>query len=142
MSPDEKRIRELHEGFVRANQTGETAFLRTHMAPGPDALTWWNLNQSNYYGVDHICELWDFLREVSAGGSAKTAVHDERVTVAGDAAWVVYLLDFEADFGPLGRVSQAARCTEVWQRPPGGGDDWRMVHFHCSNHVPGQMGGK
>jgi len=143
MSPDEKRIRDLHAGFMAANCTGETAFLRAHMAPGRDALTWWNLNQSNYFGVDHICELWDMLRSVSPGGKPATSIaRDERVGVSGDAAWVVYLLHFEADFGPLGRVSQDARCTEVWQRQPGAGDDWRMVHFHCSSHVPGQMGGK
>jgi ketosteroid isomerase-like protein len=138
MSEDEKRIRELHDGFVEANRTGDVPFLRAHMAPGKETLTWFNLNQSNYVGVDHICELWEFLRNLSAGGKAECKVREERITVSGDAAWVVYALDFRADFGAMGKVAQDARCTEVWQRL---GGDWRMVHFHCSNHVPGQMGG-
>jgi ketosteroid isomerase-like protein len=100
--------------------------------------TWFNLNQSNYVGVDHISELWQFLSGVSSGRKAECKVSDELVTVSGDAAWVVYALDFRADFGAMGKVAQDARCTEVWQRLNG---DWRMVHFHCSNHVPGQMGG-
>ncbi len=139
MSDDEKRIRELHAGFVEANTTGDTAFLRAHMAPGKETLTWFNLNQSNYVGVDHICELWQFLSAATAGKKAEAKVREERFTVVGDAAWVVYALDFRADFGAMGKVAQDARCTEIWQRASG--DDWRMVHFHCSNHVPGQMGG-
>ena len=138
MTDDEKRIRELHAGFVEANTTGDVAFLRAHMVPGKDALTWFNLNQSNYVGVDHISELWQFLSGVSAGRKAECKVSEERITVTGDAAWVVYALDFRADFGAMGKIAQDARCTEIWQRS---GGDWRMVHFHCSNHVPGQMGG-
>jgi ketosteroid isomerase-like protein len=139
MTDDEKRIRELHAGFVEANTTGDVAFLRAHMVPGVDALSWFNLNQSNYVGVDHISELWQFLSGVSAGRKAECKAREERITVTGDAAWVVYALDFRADFGAMGKVAQDARCTEVWQRLNG---DWRMVHFHCSNHVPGQMGGR
>jgi ketosteroid isomerase-like protein len=138
MSADETTILELHRGFIDANKTGETSFLREHMAAGPNELRWYNLNQSNYVGVDHICELWDFLRGITAGGEAETATRDERVTVSGDAAWVTYGLHFAADFGPMGKVDQDARATEIWQRQQG---EWRMVHFHCSNHVPGQMGG-
>ena len=138
MTDDEKRIRELHAGFVEANTTGDVAFLRAHMAPGKDALSWFNLNQSNYIGVDHISELWQFLSGVSSGRKAECKVSEERVTVSGDAAWVVYALDFRADFGAMGKIAQDARCTEIWLRSAG---EWRMVHFHCSNHVPGQMGG-
>jgi ketosteroid isomerase-like protein len=138
MTDDEKRIRELHAGFCEANKTGDVAFLRAHMAPGNDTLTWFNLNQSNYVGVDHICKLWDFLRGVFGGRSAEVKLSEERFHVNGNAAWVVYALDFRADFGAMGKVAQDARCTEIWEKQ---GDDWRMVHFHCSNHVPGQMGG-
>ncbi len=138
MNDDENRIRKLHADFVEANRVGDVSFLRAHMAPGEDALCWFNLNQSNYLGVDHICVLWDMLRNLSAGGRAECTVREERITVSGDAAWIIYALDFRADFGANGKVVQDARCTEIWQRQTG---DWRMVHFHCSNHVPGQMGG-
>ena len=33
-------------------------------------LIWYNLNQSNYYGVDHIVELWKMLAAVSQGREA------------------------------------------------------------------------
>lgn len=139
MADDRQAILELHNGFAAANTTGDVAFLRKHMVHGPDALLWYNLNQSNYVGVDHICELWELLRQSSPKGTpAEVEMRDERITVCGDAAWVTYGLRFRADFGPLGRVDQDARSTEIWQRIEG---EWRMVHFHCSNHVPGQMGG-
>ena len=138
MATDEEQIRELHRGFVEANNSGDTSFLRKHMAEGADALRWYNLNQSNYVGVDHICELWDALRAASKGGRAQTTPRDERITVSGDGAWVSYGLHFSADFGEMGKVDQDARATEIWQRL---GGEWRMVHFHCSNHIPGQMGG-
>lgn len=138
---DEKTIRELHEGFLAANRTGETKFLRDHMAPGPDALLWYNMNQSNYIGVDHICELWDMLRAALVDDKpALVAARDERITIVGDAALVTYLLKFSAELKPpIGKWEQDARTTEVWQRS---GGQWKMIHFHCSNYVPGVMGGK
>jgi ketosteroid isomerase-like protein len=123
MTDDEKRIRELHAGFVEANTTGDVAFLRAHMAPGKDTLTWFNLNQSNYVGVDHISELWQFLSGVSAGRKAECKVREERVTVTGDAAWIVYAR-LPRGLRRDGRA-QDARCTDL--AAPGG--DWRMVHF-------------
>jgi len=134
----ENEVLALHRGFLAANQTGDVAFLRAHMAEGRDALTWWNLNQSNYIGMDHICELWEFLSGLTSGGEAEAEERDTRIEVCGDAAWVVYGLRFRADFGPMGVVDQDARATEIWHRVDG---EWKMKHFHCSNHVPGQMGG-
>jgi ketosteroid isomerase-like protein len=136
---DERRIWELHRGFANANRTGDVKFLRDHMAPGADRLLWYNLNQSNYVGVDHIVELWEMLRAASGGKEARVQCRDERVTVVGDLALVTYLLDFAADFGALGKFVQQARDTEVWQKIDGA---WKMIHFHCSNYVPGVMGGK
>ncbi len=135
---DEARIQELHEGFVEANKTGHHPFLESHMAPGM-TLVWYNLNQSNYHGVDHIVELWKMLAVMSQGREAKCESRDDIITLVGDVALVTYLLDFAADFGALGKFVQEARCTEVWQRMDG---DWKMIHFHCSNYVPGVMGGK
>ena len=138
VSDDEARIWELHKGFVEANKTGYHPFLEEHMAPG-DTLLWYNLNQSNYHGVDHIVELWKMLAAMTQGREAKCVPRDDKVTVVGDVGLVTYILDFAADFGTLGKFVQEARCTEVWQRM---GDDWKMIHFHCSNYVPGVMGGK
>jgi ketosteroid isomerase-like protein len=136
---DEQTIWELHRAFASANQVADSQFLKDHMAPGPDTLIWYNLNQSNYIGVDHIVELWDMLRDAMGGKPAVVETRDERVTVLGDVALVTYLLKLAADFGPLGKFEQEGRDTEVWQKMNG---EWKMIHFHCSNYVPGVMGGK
>lgn len=135
---DETRVWELHRGFVEANKTGHHPFLEEHMAPGM-TLVWYNLNQSNYHGVDHIVELWKMLAATMQGKEAKCDARDDEVTIVGDMALVTYLLDFEGDFGALGKFIQETRNTEVWQRMDGA---WKMIHFHCSNYVPGVMGGK
>jgi ketosteroid isomerase-like protein len=138
MSGDaEAEVRALHQGFVEANPIAQHEFLEAHMAPG-DTLLWYNLNQSNYHGVDHIVELWKMLKAAMDGRPARFSARDEQVTVVGDMALVTYLGDLYADFGDLGTFEQDARSTEVWQRIDG---EWKMIHFHCSNHVPGVMGG-
>ncbi len=60
LTADEEKIWELHRGFIDANKTGFHPFLEEHMAPGM-TLVWYNLNQSNDHGVDHIVELWKML---------------------------------------------------------------------------------
>ena len=137
MTGDESEVRALHDAFVLANKTANHLFLEEHMAPGT-TLIWYNLNQSNYMGVDHIVELWKMLAAVSQGREATVETRDDQVTVVGDMSLVTYLLNFAADFGALGKFVQEARCTEVWQRLDGA---WKMIHFHCSNYVPGVMGG-
>ena len=138
LTPDEEKIWELHRGFAEANKTGNHLFLEAHMAPGM-TLVWYNLNQSNYHGMAHIVELWKMLAAVSQGREATVETRDDQVTVVGDMALVTYLLNFAADFGALGKFVQEARDTEVWQKMDG---EWKMIHFHCSNYVPGVMGGK
>lgn len=135
---DERRVYELHRGFVAANRTGDHTFLEAHMAAGPKELTWFNLNESNYIGVDHIVELWKFLVRASGGKEARCEVLEETMEVAGDMGYVAYMLDFAADFGNLGSFVQTARGTEVWKKVDG---EWKMAHFHCSNHTPAVMGG-
>ena len=143
VTADEAKIGELHRGFIEANKTGHHPFLEAHMAPGM-TLVWYNLNQSNYHGVDHIVELWKMLAAVSQGREATCVTRDDQVTIVGDMALVTYLLNFAADFGALGKFVQEARCTEVWQRMANsnGESEWKMIHFHCSNYIPGVMGGK
>lgn len=135
---DEAEVMALHHAFAEANKTAYHPFLEANMAPGA-ALLWYNLNQSNYHGVDHIVELWKMLAGVMNGKAGTMDTRDDEVTVIGDAALVTYLINLSADFGPLGKVAQEGRTTEVWQRIDG---EWKMIHFHCSNYVPGVMGGK
>jgi ketosteroid isomerase-like protein len=132
---DAARILELHREFVTANQNIDVEWLRAHMAPGPDTLTWFNLNKSDYIGVDHICRLWEFLAHVAGGAEQFVQSIDPHVHVDGNIAWVDSHIDLEADFGAMGKVKQSSRATEIWQRD---GADWKMIHFHCSDH---QLGG-
>jgi len=134
ISTDEERILELHREFVAANQAIDVGWLRAHMAPGADTLTWFNLNKSDYVGVDHICRLWEFLGAAAAGAQQRCESIDPSVHVDGDIAWVDSHIRLEADFGVMGKVSQSARSTEIWQRRDG---EWKMAHFHCSEHEPG-----
>jgi ketosteroid isomerase-like protein len=131
---DEARVLELHHEFVAANQAIDVDWLRAHMVPGADALTWFNLNKSDYIGVDHICRLWEFLDAAAAGAEQHCRSVDPHVHVDGDVAWVDSHIELEADFGVMGNVSQSSRSTEIWQRRDG---DWKMAHFHCSEHEPG-----
>lgn len=135
---DVEELRKLHHEFVEANAVSDPGFLAAHMAPGPDVLTWFNLNGSDYVGVDHISELWQMIKGLLGDGRAESESSDERVTVEGDIGWVEFHLYYEADFGNLGKVAQHGRGTEIWRRVEG---QWRMVHCHFSNHVPNQMGG-
>ena len=59
--------------------------------------------------------------------------------MVGDMSLVTYLLNFAADFGALGKFVQEAR---VHRGLAADGRGWKMIHFHCSNYVPGVMGGK
>lgn len=145
---DERTLAELHERFMRACDVGDTDFLRDRVRAGADGLTWFNLNKSNYFGVDHICALWDLLRASGqAGGKIVNEDRDVRIEVCGDVAWLVYGLHLKADFGELGAVEHEARTTEIWQRARGADGavgevgDWKLVHFHCSDWEPGVMGG-
>jgi ketosteroid isomerase-like protein len=137
LTGDEAKVRELHDAFVLANKTANHLFLEEHMAPGM-TLIWYNLNQSNYMGVDHIVELWKMLAVAMDGRPATCDSRDDIVTVVGDMALVTYMISLSADFGELGKYEQDGRTTEVWQRMNG---QWKMIHFHCSNYVPGVMGG-
>jgi len=134
---DEDTIRDLHDRFVAANKVADHTFLEEHMAPGK-TLVWYNLNQSNYMGVDHIVELWKMLAAAMDGRPATCDSRDDVVTVVGDVALVTYIISLSADFGQLGKYEQEGRTTELWQRTDGA---WQMIHFHCSNYVPGVMGG-
>ena len=106
LQKDTDAINKLHRGFCAANTSADWPFLEKNVAPG-DVLVWYNLNQSNYLGLDHIVELWKMLASASGEGArAIMEPRDDEITIIGDAALVTYLIHFAADFGSLGKVSQ------------------------------------
>ncbi len=135
---DTAQVRRLHQEFVAANGPLDSNYLRAHAASGPDELIWFNLNGSNYVGLDHIAQLWDMLSAIMGGEAMNAELRDERVDVVGDVAWVSYLNHYKADFGNLGSFNAGMRGTEIWRRTDG---TWVLVHAHFSTHVPKQMGG-
>jgi ketosteroid isomerase-like protein len=136
---DREEIMRLHREFLAANEPLDSSYLRKHCVEGPDELVWFNLNQSNYKGLDHIAKLWDMLRAILAGQEGKASnVRDEKIDISGDLALVTYVMRYAGDFGNLGTFDTDCRGTEVWKRIDG---EWKLFHGHWSNHVPGQMGG-
>ncbi len=135
---DLARVTELHEGFIKANTHEDTDYLAACSLPD---VTWFNLNKSNYMNQEEILTLWRALYDarVDKTKDARLTVSDREVTVEGTAAWVVYLIDVEYEFGDFGGFPNHARITEIWRKVEG---DWKLAHFHCSEHVPGIMGGR
>ncbi|MFI9551166.1 YybH family protein [Nonomuraea endophytica] len=144
MSDDERRVRELHDGWVTANGSGDVDWLRAHLAG--DDFVMWNTLGSNFFGLDGIVELWKQLIAMAGEAVPQRVVSqawDERITVGGELAVVSYLCRLTVDFGPRGEeaggnLDRRYRATEVYQRRDG---DWKMVHYHGSPHQPGVMGG-
>ncbi len=137
MSTDEARITDLHEQFIVANTREDTAWLGAHVAPD---VSWFNLNKSNYFGDRAIIDLWKWLYEQrpDKNRDATLTVADRVVTVTAEAAWVVYNLSIDYDFGEAAQFHAGGRATEIWTRV---GDDFKLAHFHCSEHEVGNMGG-
>jgi ketosteroid isomerase-like protein len=137
MPADEQRILELHEGFRLANTHEDTEWLQAHIMPD---VTWFNLNKSNYFGDAHIIALWKRLYEERPDKSkeAMLTVTDRHVTVTEGMGLVAYTMTIDYDFGEFAQFHASGRATEVWLRSEG---DYRLVHFHCSEHEPGIMGG-
>lgn len=140
-TPDQDRdeLLHLHREFLQANEPLDSDYLRTMCVDGAEELVWFNLNQSNYYGLEHIAQLWDMLKAILAGQKGEVSeLRDERVEVEGDMALITYQLRYKGDFGNLGSFNTGARGTEVWRRRDG---TWKLLHGHWSSHVPNQMGG-
>ena len=73
-------------------------------------------------------------------GCSNPRLFNEQFFVEGNAAWVVYMVEVHYDFGEVALdQGPVARCTEIWQKD---GEDWKLRHFHCSEHKPGVMGGE
>jgi ketosteroid isomerase-like protein len=145
VATDLDEVKRLHEEFIVANRTGDTAWCRAHMAPGDEAIILFNTNGSAYHGVEHWCSLWDYYRDHIKGDrrtGGKPPLFESvepHYTVVGDAAWVVYRLRMVAKLDDV-PVPEQARGTEIYQRLNG---VWTMVHAHFSiGESGGPMGGR
>ncbi|MEO7349653.1 MAG: nuclear transport factor 2 family protein [Terrimesophilobacter sp.] len=137
MSADEARIRELHDQFVLANTHEDTDWLSEHIT---EDVSWFNLNKSNYFGDKAILRLWSWLYEQKPDKDkdATIVVTDRIIKVVGDAAVVAYNMAIDYDFGDEAQFHHGGRGTEVWIRTDG---EFKLAHFHCSEHEAGHMEG-
>ena len=138
MSTDEVTILELHAQFIEANKHEDVAWLEAHTT---SAVSWFNLNKSNYYSQQDILALWRTLYEQRPEKTkdATLTVSARLAGITGDVAWVAYNLSVDYDFGEFAQFHAGARATEIWQRFD---DGWKLCHFHCSEHEAGNMGGR
>lgn len=137
MTADENRVRELHDQFVMANTHEDTEWLGEHILHD---VSWFNLNKSNYFGDEAIITLWNWLYEQRPDKTkdATIVVDSRAIKVVGDAAIVTYNMTIDYDFGDKAQFHAGARATEFWIRSDG---DFKLAHFHCSEHEHGIMGG-
>jgi ketosteroid isomerase-like protein len=137
MSADETRVRELHDRFVVANTCEDTDWLAANIF---DDVSWFNLNKSNYFGAEEILTLWKWLYEQKPDPThvAPIVVHNRVIKVVGDVAFVTYIMTIDYDFGDAAQFHAEANSTEIWVRSDG---DFKLAHFHCSEHEAGIMGG-
>lgn len=138
MSADEARVAALHERFVQANTHEDTDWLSQHIHPD---ISWFNLNKSNYFGDQAILTLWTWLYDQRPDKTkdATIVVTNRIIHVVGDAGLVAYTMSIDYDFGEEAQFHTGGRGTEVWLRTDG---DFKLAHFHCSEHEPGNMGGQ
>ncbi|MEZ5101763.1 MAG: nuclear transport factor 2 family protein [Thermoleophilia bacterium] len=147
MSADEQAVLAVHLGWLRANETGDVAWLREHLDPG---YTMMNTNGSVYRGPEHLVALWEYYRGMypgwrGAGAPLVVESVDPEVRVVGDAAWVAYRLIFagestggEGQGDIAGTFRFETRGTDVLVRRDG---RWRIAHGHYSFGSPGGPAG-
>lgn len=137
MGTDEQRVVSLHKRFVEANTREDTDWLGAHIMPD---ITWFNLNKSNYFGEKAILDLWKWLYEQKPDKTkhATLTVTDRHIQMTADSAVVSYVMQIDYDFGDAAQFHAAGRATEIWFKTEG---EFRLAHFHCSEHEPGNMGG-
>jgi hypothetical protein len=125
----------VHRTWWEANEGLDIAKMRTCFAKDEHFMMF-NLNGFLYFGVDELTRLWEFLRErdVDFRDVTTRVVRHER---RGDTIWLaveahVWLRAVGArEFAP-----RFLRATEIYHRDSGdGAPDWRMWHFHCSDHA-------
>ena len=124
---EERRVREANASFYAAMNsldidemdaiwTDDAQAVCVH--PGRNAII----------GYEHIRESWEAI--FSAASAMSIAASDERITIAGDIAWVVctetisLMIDTEL-------VAASAQATNIFRRAVAGGR-WRMIVHHAS----------
>lgn len=141
---DEEALRALHHAFLTANDTLDQPALDRIWSRGQEHW-YFNLNGSNYYGVEDWQAIWDYYRpRFALRGSytpGRLLIH-----VAGDLGFVAaeYVGRTKKWAGPAPRDEESEReavmaevayyrVTQVCRRTAEG---WRVVHAHFSEqHV-------
>ena len=127
MSDDERGVREANERFYAAMNAldvgdmddvwmDDGAAVCVH--PGREAI----------FGYERIRESW--LTIFAATDSMTILPRGERVTLAGDVAWVA-CTEIISMMTEEGLAAAAAQATNIFRRA-NGGNEWRMIVHHAS----------
>jgi hypothetical protein len=132
---DLQEVLAVHRTWWEANEGFDIAKMRRCFAQGEHFMMF-NLNGFPYFSVDELTRLWEFLREHAVDFrdvTTRVVRHERR----GDTIWLA--IEAQAWHRGLGAhefVPRVIRATEIYHRDSGNGDaDWRMWHFHCSDHA-------
>ena len=126
---DEERVRQANERFYGAmnsldiagmDEVWEQAAGAVCVHPGREAI----------FGYERIRASWVMI--FSATDSMTIAPRGERITLAGDVAWVA-CTEIISMTTEEGLAAAAAQATNIFRRSSGNGsDDWRMIVHHAS----------
>ena len=108
--------------------------------PSGDALSMFNRNGFNYFGVDELTKVWEHYAKGPSRLIQTVAVL--RLVVSSDIAWLLCELKYRR-VAPVseelvaGNTDQVfgSKATEIY-RDGNGRPDWKMWHFHSSALQP------
>ncbi|HEX8707906.1 MAG TPA: nuclear transport factor 2 family protein [Pyrinomonadaceae bacterium] len=122
---EERHVRELNERFYAAMNSSQIDEMDEVWADD-EAAVCVHPGREAIIGYERIRESWMMI--FSAGSSMSIASGNERVTIAGDVAWVACIETISL-ITEEGLAAAAAQATNVFRRL---GGRWRMVLHHAS----------
>jgi len=122
---DEQRVREANERFYMAMTTAEIEDMNAVWVDDPNSICI-HPGREALIGYDAIRESWTAI--FTGGNSMSVAASNERVTVIGDAAWVICNETISVTTAD-GLGAAAAQATNIFRRI---GGEWKMVLHHAS----------
>ena len=141
---DSREILRIHKQWWKANVGLDIPSMQACF-PSGNALSMFNRNGFNYFGIDELTKVWEHYAEGPPRLIQTVAVL--RLVVSSDIAWLLCELKYrrvasvtsESHWEPTNSADQVfgSKATEIYHRDDGNGrPDWKMWHFHSSALQP------
>lgn len=139
---DSREILRIHKQWWKANVGLDMAAMQACF-PSGNALSMFNRNGFNYFGVDELTKVWEHYAKGPSRLIQTVAVL--RLVVSSDIAWLLCELKYrrvapvsEGHWEPADTDQVfGSKATEIYHRDDGNGQpDWKMWHFHSSALQP------